>query len=168
MIHHNFDLLTIYTNDEQAERALQELRNAGFTREEAVIIRGKMQIQALEIRERSSTIWGLIVAEVIVGTVLGTLIGWITGLYLFPLTAQLSTGSLLIGLGCGVVVGIAVGLIEWWRWSNRAQTSEHRILIGISIAEQKATRGTTAQKIERIDAARQILESHGGLAIDSI
>jgi hypothetical protein len=174
-IYRNFDLITIYASDEQAERALQELRNAGFTKEEAVIIRGNIQIEALERRERAIAIWGLILTEVIISTVLGTIIGWIAGLYLFPLTPSLSTAALLIGLGCGGVVGIAVGLIEWWRWSNRRAVSDHRILIGVRVADQEAQRGSSrpkrsvqTEKLARLDAARRILESHGGLAIDSI
>jgi len=168
-IHHNFDLLTVYTSDEQAERALQALRGAGFTPEEAVILHGE-EIRSVELLERTAVIWGLIIAEIAVGTVLGTVIGWITGLYLFPLTPSLSTASLLIGLGCGFVVGLAAGFIEWLRWSNRRAADKPRVLVGIrvEVAKARGNRMTTARKLERVDAARKILEEHGGLAIDSI
>lgn len=168
-----FDMLATFQEEIQARQALNELRSAGFTPQQAILLlpedvagaslfstEGYVTFSANEmVADRAIAIWIIVCTEFAVGALAGALIGWIIALFV---NAPFITPVWFWMLGLGVVgaaLGILVGAWEWRKWSRQLEAQRQQVAIGLRFGSRNPAAA--------IRVARAILEQHGGEGIDN-
>lgn len=168
-----FEMVVTFKKEAQAREALDELRTAGFTPQQAMLLLpedpaaanpfstdhyGKFSAKEL-VADRAIAIWIIICTEFAVGAIAGALVGWIVALFLnTPNIGPVWFWMLILG-SAGAALGILVGAWEWRKWSRELEELRHRVAIGLRFGD----RNPAAQ----MRVARAILEQHSGEGIDN-
>ena len=168
-----FDMIVTFKEEARAREALNELRSAGFTPQQAMLLlpedpvaanpfstEGYSKLSAKElVADRAIAIWIIVCTEFAVGAIVGALVGWIIALFLnAPSIAPVWFWMLGLG-GAGAALGILVGVWEWRKWSRQLEELRQQVAIGLRFSDQNPA--------ARMRAARAILEQHGGEGIDN-
>ncbi|HAA90337.1 MAG: Putative membrane protein [Thermoanaerobacterales bacterium 50_218] len=145
-------VLGVFDTKEQAEKAVQELRNRGFHKEISVLARDEKR-EGLEMETDSDSV----MEGVTTGGVLGGLAGLVAGAGALaipgigPLIAAGPIAGLLSGAAAG---GIAGGLIDWGIPEEEGRHYEEEVRKGkILVAVQSSG--------PRVDEAAQVLRQFG-------
>jgi hypothetical protein len=118
-----FDLVVTFENDQHARDALLALRRRGFGPDSAVLLtRGPMaqdefELAVDELRAESYVAFAIVVAtELVLGTLLGAIVGWLAGLFHFaPEIGPVWQPILIVG-GVGFLCALVVAFFEFRRW----------------------------------------------------
>lgn len=167
-----FDMLVTFQEEAQAREALGELRRAGFTPREALLLRPEepssspfsmdspAQFSPRDlIADRAIAIWIIICTEFVVGALGGAVIGWVVALFLnAPNIRPVWPWMLILG-AAGATLGILVGWWEWRRWARELERLKKQVAIGLRFSGRDLA--------DQMRVARQILEQHGGSGIDN-
>jgi hypothetical protein len=168
-----FDMVVTFKEEAQARQALSELRAAGFTPQQAMLLLpeghtaanlfsndGYTKFSARELAaDRVIAIWIIVCTEFAVGAIAGALVGWIVALFLnAPSIAPVWFWMLGLGIA-GAVLGILVGAWEWRKWSRQLEALRQQVAIGLRFSGRNPA--------DDIRVARAILEQHGGEGIDN-
>lgn len=169
-----FDMLVNFKEEAQARQALDELRAAGFTPQEAMLLlpedstaanlfssADSIRFSAKEIgTDRVIAIWIIICTEFAVGAIAGALVGWIIALFLNAPDIR-PVWFWMLGLGvAGAALGILLGAWEWRKWSRELEELRRQVAIGLRLSDRKPA--------EQLRVARAILERHGGKGADNV
>ncbi len=166
-----FDMIVTFKEEAQAQAALNELRNAGFGPQEAILLRpeeassptplaidGYMKFSPKElIADRAIAIWIIICTEFAVGVLAGATLGWILTLFIHAPDIGPAWFWMLILGGAFGVGGILLGSWEWRKWTRQLEELRKQVAIGMRFS----ARNPAAE----IQQALSILEHHGGLTI---
>jgi hypothetical protein len=168
-----FDMVVTFKEEARARQALDELRAAGFTPQQAMLLvpeghsaanlfssDGYTKFSAKELAaDRVIAIWIIVCTEFAVGAIAGALVGWIIALFLnAPSIAPVWFWMLGLGVA-GAVLGVLLGAWEWRKWSRQLEALRQQVAIGLRVNGRNPA--------EAIRAARSILEQYGGEGIDN-
>lgn len=165
-------MLVVFEEEVQAREALDELRRAGFTPREAILLRPEepssspfsmdapAQFSPRElVADRAIAIWIIICTEFAVGALGGAVIGWVIALFLnAPNIAPVWSWMLILG-AVGALLGILLGSWEWRKWARELERLKKQTAIGLHFSGRNPA--------DQMRVARQILEQHGGSGIDN-
>lgn len=150
-------IIGVFESRASAEKAVDSLRQQGFTNEEINII-SKKQSQGDGMAED----------DIVDGTLTGGTIGGIGGLLMgagvlvaFPgLGPILAAGPIAAALGGAVAGGITGGLIDWGIPAEESQHYEHEVVQGSIIAIIRTNS-------EKVNSVAQILRQNGAKEVKS-
>ncbi len=168
-----FDMIVTFKEEARAREALGELRAAGFTPQQAMLLLpeghaeanlfssdGYTKFSAKELAaDRVIAIWIIVCTEFAVGAIAGALVGWIIALFLNAPDIR-PVWFWMLGLGlAGAVLGVLLGAWEWRKWSHQLEALRQQVAIGLH--------ATGRNPAADIRTARGILEQYGGEGIDN-
>ena len=168
-----FDMIATFQEEARARQALGELRAAGFTPQQAMLLLPEghtaanlftsdnyTKFSAKElVADRAIAIWIIICTEFAVGAIAGALVGWIIALFINAPDIR-PVWFWMLGLGVvGAALGTLVGTWEWRKWSRRLEALRQQVAIGLRFRERNPA--------EQMRVARAILEQHGGEGVDN-
>jgi len=155
-------IVGIFADTGRAERALNGLKDAGFTPEQvSVVAKDKQDVQ--EMSENTEMVANSAAGGAVAGTVLGGLAGFLVGISALvipgigPIVGAGIIGSTLAGAGIGAATGGLIGaLTAEGVDEEHARGYEAGVKQGGILLSVRATDNTQAER------ARQIFESSGG------
>lgn len=152
----------VFTDVNRAERALTELKNAGFTPEQvSAVAKDKGDVQ--QMADNTEMVANSAAGGAVTGSVLGGIAGFLVGISALvipgigPIVGAGIIGSTLAGAGIGAATGGLIGaLTAEGVGEDDARGYEEHVKQGSILLSVRATDETQA------DSARRIFDSAGG------
>lgn len=162
-------VIGVFSSQEQAERAVKELRNKGFDNEISIMAKGEEKEEEKEEEtrtDRNSVMYGG-AGAMSTGATTGGVLGGIAGLAigagalaipgLGPVIAAGPIAGLLSGAATG---GIAGGLVDWGIPEERGRYYEEKVKEGRIVA-------TVRTSEDKIDSAAETLRTGGATDVET-
>lgn len=155
-----YDLVVTFDDVAQAREALLALRRERFAPDQAVLLtrgplaQGEFELVEEELYGDSVAALGVtVVTEIALGLLIGAVVGWLAGLFLFAPQVGPIWLPILIVACIGALCGAAVGLVEFRRWQNHTPGG------GVAAIALRL-HGATAPS--RLAHAQEVLATFGG------
>lgn len=151
-------VVAIFDNRQQAETAIQQLRNGGFSQEEINLV---TKAQSNANNNAATMVDDDITDGAIAGGALGGAGGMLLGagaLTLPGLGAVLAMGPIATAVGGAIAGGLAGGLIDWGIPEERGKDYENKVAKGSTLVVVRTTQGKANQ-------ALQVLQTGGSHSV---